>query len=298
MPADVTPGAPALPMRTPVRAEPPWRGTWRAFTANRAAIVGLAGLILIVVAGLLGPALVDANPFEMMRAPLMPPGEGGVLGSDYLGRDVFVSLVHGARTTLLIALAATGFTVLIGLLVGALAGYYGGIVDDALMRFTEFFQVLPNLIFAMVLTTLFSSSLWTVIFAIGVVNWCPLARLTRAEVLRLKGQEYVMAARAAGARDGGIILRTILPNAMPPLVISITLLVGICILFEAAMSFLGLTDPDVMTWGLMIGISRDYFWEAWWTVTFPGLAILITVLCIALIGDGLNDALNPKLRKR
>ena len=150
----------------------------------------------------------------------------------------------------------------------------------------------------MVLTTLFSSSLWTVIFAIGVVNWCPLARLTRAEFLRLKGQEYVMAARAAGARDGGIILRTILPNAMPPLVISITLLVGICILFEAAMSFLGLTDPDVMTWGLMIGISRDYFWEAWWTVTFPGLAILITVLCIALIGDGLNDALNPKLRKR
>jgi peptide/nickel transport system permease protein len=116
--------------------------------------------------------------------------------------------------------------------------------------------------------------------------------------MRLKNQEFVMATRAAGARDLRIILRTILPNAMPPLVISVTLLVGICILFEAALSFLGLSDPEVMTWGLMIGGSRDYFWEAWWTVTFPGLAILITVLCIALIGDGLNDALNPKLRKR
>ena len=136
------------------------------------------------------------------------------------------------------------------------------------------------------------------IFAIGVVNWCPLARLTRAEFLRLRNQEFVMAVRAAGGRDLRIILRTILPNALPPLVISITLLVGICILFEAALSFLGLTDPDLMTWGLMIGSSRDYFWEAWWTVTIPGAAILITVLCIALIGDGLNDALNPRLRKR
>ena len=181
---------------------------------------------------------------------------------------------------------------------GALAGYYGGIVDDLMMRFTEFFQVLPNLIFAMVLTTLFSSGIGTVIFAIGVVNWCPLARLTRAEFMRLKDQEFVLAARAAGASDLRIILRTILPNAMPPLIVSITLLVGICILFEAALSFLGLTDPDVMTWGLMIGSSRDYFWDAWWTVTFPGLAILLTVLSIALIGDGMNDALNPKLRKR
>ena len=284
MPADVTEPRVAStlqPAPAPQRADPPWRSTWRAFTANRAAVLGLIGLIMIVMAGILGPVLVPGNPFEMVEAPLMAPGEGGNLGSDYLGRDVFTGLVHGARTTLLIALAATAFTVIIGVIVGALAGYYGGLIDDALMRLTEFFQVLPNLI-----------------LAIGVVNWCPLARLTRAEFLRLKNQEFVMAARSAGATDSRIILRTILPNAMPPLVISITLLVGICILFEAALSFLGLTDPDVMTWGLMIGTSRDYFWEAWWTVTFPGLAILLTVLCIALIGDGLNDALNPKLRKR
>lgn len=300
MPADaahptVTTAAP--PAASP-KADPPWRMAWRGFVANRAAMIGLFLLTGITLTGIFGPAMIDANPFEMVEAPLMPPGRGGLLGSDYLGRDVFVSLVHGARTTLLIALAATAFTVLVGTVVGALAGFYGGVIDDLLMRFTEFFQVLPNLIFAMVLTTLFSSGLWTVIIAIGVVNWCPLARLTRAEFMRLKSQEFVMAARAAGATDGAIMVRTILPNAMPPLIISITLLVGICILFEAALSFLGLTDPDVMTWGLMIGTSRDYFWEAWWTVTIPGLAILVTVLSIALIGDGLNDALNPRLRQR
>lgn len=292
MPSEVTVESASL------RAEPPWRASWRAYRENTAAVAGLVLLAVIVVAGLIGPWLVGVNPFEMVEAPLRPPGEGGQLGSDYLGRNVFAGVIHGARTTLLIALAATAFTVVIGTFVGALAGYYGGLLDDALMRFTEFFQVLPNLIFAMVLTTIFSSSLWTVILAIGIVNWCPLARLTRAEFLRLRNQEFVMAARAAGATDAGIILRTILPNALPPLTIAITLLVGICILFEAALSFLGLTDPDVMTWGLMIGTSRDYFWDAWWTVTFPGLAILVTVLCIALIGDGLNDALNPKLRRR
>lgn len=295
MPVDTTLAAVEPPAPKPESA---FRGTWREFSANRAALIGLVGLVVIVAVGALGPVFLDANPFEMVEAPLMPPGEGGVLGSDYLGRDVFAGLVYGARTTLMIALAATLFTVVIGAVIGALAGYYGRWIDDLLMRVTEFFMILPNLVFAMVLTTLFSPSIWTVIFAIGVVNWCPLARLTRAEFMRLRDSEFVMAVRAAGGRDSRIIMRTILPNALPPLVISITLLVGICILFEAALSFLGLTDPDLMTWGLMIGTSRDYFWEAWWTVTFPGLAILLTVLCIALIGDGLNDALNPRLRRR
>lgn len=278
--------------------EQAWRKTWRVFAANRPALGALVVLLIIVIAGLIGPYLVAENPFEMVNVPLLPPGEEALLGTDFLGRDVFTALVHGARATLLIGLSATALTMVIGIFIGALAGYFGGFVDDALMRVTEFFLVLPNLVFAMILTTLFSPSIWTVIFAIGVVNWCPLARLTRAEFVRLKSQEFVLASRAAGAEDRRIILRTILPNAMPPLIVSITLLIGVCILFEAALSFLGLTDPDIMTWGLMIGASRDYFWDAAWTVTFPGLAILITVLCIALIGDGLNDAFNPKLRKR
>ncbi len=291
MPADAqVPTAPA--------PEPSWRKTWQAFAANRPALGALVVLIGIVIAGLIGPYLVASNPFEMVNAPLLPPGAEAWLGTDFLGRDVFTALIHGARATLLIGLAATALTMVIGIAIGALAGYFGGFVDDALMRVTEFFLVLPNLVFAMILTTLFSPSIWMVIFAIGIVNWCPLARLTRAEFVRLKGQEFVLATRAAGAGDARIMGRTILPNAMPPLIVSITLLIGVCILFEAALSFLGLTDPDVMTWGLMIGASRDYFWDAAWTVTYPGLAILVTVLCIALIGDGLNDAFNPKLRKR
>lgn len=282
----------------PKKAESPLSLAVSAFCENVPAVIGSFILTIVIVVGLVGPMVLGSNPFEMVDAPLRAPGDGTVLGTDYLGRDVFVALVHGARATLMIGVGATIFTVLIGLTVGSMAGFYGGFIDVVLMRITEFFQVLPNLIFAMVLVTLFSPSAWTVIFAIGVVNWCPLARLTRAEFLRLKSQEFVMAARASGSRNPRLIWRVILPNALPPLIVTVTLLIGICILFEAALSFLGLTDPDLMTWGLMIGGSRDYFWEAWWTVTFPGLAILVTVLSIALIGDGLNDAMNPKLRRR
>ena len=136
------------------------------------------------------------------------------------------------------------------------------------------------------------------IVAIGITTWTTEARLARAEFLKIKEREYVTAERAVGATDRRLILQVILPNALPPLIIAVTLRVGISVIYEAALSFLGLTDPDVMTWGKMIGLSRDFFFEAWWTVTFPGVAILLTVLCIALIGDGLNDAFNPKLRGR
>ena len=199
---------------------------------------------------------------------------------------------------MIIALVATVVTVSIGITVGAIAGYYGGIVDNVLMRITEFFQVLPPLVFAMVIVAVFSTDVVVVIFAIAVTTWTTEARLTRAEFLKIKETEYVTASRAIGDRNFRIISRIILPNAMPPLVIAITLRVGITIIYEAALSFLGLTDPDLMTWGKMIGLSRDFFFDAWWTVTFPGVAIMLVVLCIALIGDGLNDAFNPKLRGR
>ena len=239
-----------------------------------------------------------ADPFAIIGAPLTEPGEISLLGTDYLGRSVFTGIIYGVRTTLAIAATATAFAVFIGISIGAFAGFYGGKIDNALMRFTEFFQVLPPLVFAMVIVAVFSPNLMVVIFAIGVTSWTTEARLTRAEFLKIKEREYVLAARAVGARNNRLILRVVLPNALPPLIIAITLRIGISIIYEAALSFLGLTDPDVMTWGKMLGLSRDFFFEAWWTVTFPGLAILLTVLCIALIGDGLNDAFNPKLRGR
>jgi len=281
-----------------VKPEIWWVETVRMYYANKAAFIGLIGLLVIIFVGLFGPIVFHADPFQIKGAPLTKPGETYLLGTDYLGRDVFSCIIYGARSTLAIAIVATAFTVLIGISLGALAGFYGGNVDNLLMRITEYFQVLPPLVFAMVLVAVFKPTLITVVFAIGVTTWTSLARLSRAEFLKIKERDFVMAARAVGARNIRLIMRILLPNALPPLIVAITLQIGMTIIYEAALSFLGLTDPDIMTWGKMIGLSRDFFFEAWWTVTFPGLAILITALCIALIGDGLNDAFNPKLRGR
>lgn len=280
--------------------EHPLSEAWRVYRRNLTALVGLLVLVLIIIVTLVGPYLYPVNPFDIVWAPLTPPAAEPLapLGTDYLGRDILAGLIHGAAPTLLVGLVAALLTVIIGLLVGCWAGFYGGYVDDALMRFTEFFQVLPALLFSMVILTLFGPSLPLVAFSIGIISWPPTARLTRAEFMRIKNFEYVLAARSIGAGNSRLIWRVILPNALPPLIVAATLTVGSAILFEAALSFLGLSDPNIMSWGLMIGGSREYFIDAWWTVTFPGIAIFVTVLCVSLVGDGLNDAFNPKLRER
>ncbi|HET7410235.1 MAG TPA: ABC transporter permease, partial [Paracoccaceae bacterium] len=186
----------------------------------------------------------------------------------------------------------------IGITVGALAGFYRGWVEEALMRFTEFFQVLPTLLFSMVIVALFGASLLIVTVAIGIVSWTAVARITRAEFLRIRELEYVMAARASGAGNAKLVFRVVLPNALPPIIVQAALMVGTAILFEAGLSFLGLTDPNIVSWGQIIGSNRPYILDAGYTVTIPGLAIFITVLAISLVGDGLNDALNPRLRQR
>jgi peptide/nickel transport system permease protein len=282
-----------------LKADSPAREAWRMFARNPSAIAGILFLGLIVLVAIAGPWVLDADPFEIRVAPLTPPfSEEAWLGSDYLGRDVLTTLVYGGRVTLLVGATAALLSVLIGITIGALAGYYGGNVDSALMRITEFFQVLPSLLFAMVLVTVFSPTVTVVTLAIGLVSWTGTARLTRAEFFKIKELEYVRAARAIGSKDRRIIWRVILPNALPPLVVSATLAVGSAILFEAGLSFLGLSDQNQMSWGLMIGSSRQYLLDSWWAITFPGAAIFFTVLAVSLIGDGLNDALNPKLRER
>ncbi|MEQ8348062.1 MAG: ABC transporter permease [Sneathiellaceae bacterium] len=290
-----TPGPEAV---AALMVERPLREAWRMFAANRAALLGLAVLAAIVLAALIGPPLYGVDPFDIVWAPFSPPGEGAPLGTDYIGRDILAGVLQGGRATLAVGAAAAVITLVIGLIVGALAGYYGGWVEEALMRLTEFFQVLPPLLLAMVLVTLFSPTLTTIAVAIGIVSWTSVARLTRAEFLRIKQLEYVQAARSISARDRRIIWVIVLPNAMPPLIVAAALAIGVSILFEAGLSFLGLGDPDVMSWGLMIGSNRKDFLEAWWPVTFPGIAIFLTVLSVSLIGDGLNDAMNPKLRQR
>ena len=271
----------------------------RMFCANHAAVAGLLGLSTVVLATLMGPYIYPADPFEMVWAPLSPPGvDGFVLGTDYLGRDLLVLLLYGGRVSMTIALVAALMSVLIGTTIGAIAGFYGHWVEELLMRFTEFFQVLPPLLFAMVIVALFGASLVVITVVIGIVSWTAVARITRAEFLRIRELEYVAASRASGSTNMRLVFGVILPNALPPIIVQAVLMVGSAILFEAGLSFLGLSDPNIPSWGQIISSNRPYILEASYAVTIPGLAIFITVLTISLIGDGLNDALNPKLRQR
>jgi peptide/nickel transport system permease protein len=262
-------------------------------------VAGLVVLLLIVGVAVFGPMLYPGDPFDMVWVPFTPPGEEGyLLGTDYLGRDLLSLLIHGAEVSLTVGIAAAFVTVTIGITVGALAGFYRGWVEEVLMRLTEFFQVLPTLLFSMVIVALFGASLFMITLAIGLVSWPAVARITRAEFMRIRELEYVTAARAGGVKNGKLIFRVILPNALPPIIVQAALMVGSAILFEAGLSFLGLTDPNVASWGQIIGSNREYILDASFTVTVPGVAIFITVLAISLVGDGLNDALNPKLRQR
>jgi peptide/nickel transport system permease protein len=296
--------ATSLPVRTAAarpmaKAPSPLAEALRMFVRNPAAVAGLAVLALVVLTAVFGPLLYVADPFEIRAAPLTPPFTADAwLGTDYLGRDVLISLIYGGRATLLVGAIAALLSVFIGVTVGAFAGYYGGRVDNVLMRVTEFFQVLPALLFAMVVVTLFAPSLVTVTLSIGLVSWPGTARLARGEFMRYRDLEFVRAEKSIGAGDARIIWKVILPNAFAPLIVSATLAVGAAILFEAGLSFLGLGDPNQMSWGMMIGSSRQYVLSCWWAVAFPGAAIFVTVLAVSLIGDGLNDALNPKLRER
>ncbi len=288
-----------LPEPNLQKARSPLTEAWEMFRRNHSAMAGLILLGLIIAGAIAGPFLYAADPFEMVWAPFTHPGEDGfLLGTDYLGRDLMAQIIHGGRVTLVIGLSAAVVTIVIGVSIGALAGFYGGLIEEFLMRLTEFFQVLPTLLFSMVIVALFGASLAMITLAIGIVSWTAVARITRAEFLRIRELEFVMASRAAGAQNLNLMFRVILPNALPPIIVQSALMVGSAILFEAGLSFLGLTDPNVVSWGQIIGSNRQYILESPFTVTIPGLAIFITVLAISLVGDGLNDALNPKLRQR
>ncbi len=273
-------------------------GALSRFARNRLAVVGAAVVLLVIAAALLAPVLYPAGAFALGGPAAQPPGGAFPLGTDMLGRDVAAGIVWGARTSLLVGLAATSGAVMLGILLGAIAGYYRGGIDVGLMRLTEFFQTIPSFILAILLVAILSPSVVTEITAIAVVSWPSVARLTRGEFAGLGGREFVLACIGLGAGDGRIIFRHILPNCASTLVAVASLLVAGAILFESGLSFLGLGDPNLMSWGLMISAGREVLRSAWWVCTFPGIAILATVLSINLVGDGLNEAFNPGLRER
>jgi len=270
----------------------------RRFFARPTAIFGFAVFVAIVVIALAAPLLFVHGPFSIVGMPLLAPGTHGLLaGSDVLGRDMAVGLAYGARISLLVGITSTCCAAGIGVLLGAVAGYYGGLVDDLLMRVTEFFQIIPSFVLLMVLVAFLQPSLGSTVIGIALISWPQVARVVRAEFLTLRSREFVEAARTLGMRDAGIIFTQILPNALPPIVVVSSMMVGSAILTESALSFLGLGDPNLLSWGSMIGASRSAMWVAWWTTVLPGLSIMVTVLALNFIGDGLNDALNPRRRR-
>lgn len=272
---------------------------WRRFARNRGAVIGLVILVAVVLVALFGQLLYPESPWRMVQRPFLPPFavDGYPLGTDALGRDVMAGIVHGARVSLLVGLVSTLAALLIGMPLGALAGYYGGFADNALMRFTEFFQTIPSFALAIVLVAILEPSVSSIVLAIAVVSWPPVARLVRGEFLSLRTREYVQAATVAGQSDMAIIVREILPNSLSPVIVLASLTVATAILLESSLSFLGLGDPNVMSWGYMIGAARTVIRQAWWMSVFPGIAILLSVLALNLIGEGLNDALNPRLAR-
>lgn len=273
---------------------------WRRFRRNKGAVLGLVILLIVVLLAILAPLIYTYSPWSMVQRPFLLPfdREGFWFGTDTLGRDIGAGLAFGAQISLLVGIVSTLVALAIGVVLGAFAGYYGGLLDNALMRFTEFFQTIPNFALAIVLVAIFQPSTLSIIIAIGVVSWPPVARLVRGEFLSLRSREFVQASVVLGQRNTRIIVSQILPNTLSPVIVMASLMVAQAILLESSLSFLGLGDPNTMSWGYMIGAARSVIRQAWWMSFFPGMAILLTVLSLNLVGEGLNDALNPHLARK
>ncbi|HEX8681296.1 MAG TPA: ABC transporter permease, partial [Ardenticatenaceae bacterium] len=261
-----------------------------------AALLGALLVLAVVAMGFAAPFLYPDDPLGLAGRPLQWPGDNPrfPLGTDPSGRDIAAQIFHGARLSLLIGFAATLIAVAIGIAVGALAGFYGGPADTALMRVTEAFQTLPNFLLLLLLVAVFGSDLRTITVGIGLVSWPPVARLTRAEFLTLRTREFVQAARLQGLGDAQLILREVLPNALPPVLVYASVVMAVSILLESALAFLQLSDPNVPSWGNLIGLGRNVLRTEWYVSAIPGVAILLTILGVSLVGQGLNDALNPR----
>lgn len=278
---------------------------WYYFSENRGAVIGLVVFTLLVVVALLAPLIAPHAPNAQYRdAVLLPPvwAEGGraayLLGTDPVGRDIFSRLLYGARYSLFIGVVVTTIALVGGIFVGVIAGYFRGWIDTVIMRIMDIILAFPSLLLALVLVAVLGPGLTNAMIAIALVLQPHFVRLTRAAVMAEKNREYVVAAQVAGASPLRLMFVTILPNCLAPLIVQATLSFSNAILDAAALGFLGMgAQPPTPEWGTMLAEAREFILRAWWVVTFPGLAILITVLAINLMGDGLRDALDPKLKR-
>lgn len=271
--------------------------TWRRFRKNRLSVAGASTVAVLMSVALLAPLISPYAPTAIdVHDVLSPPSIRHPLGTDDLGRDVLSRIIWGSRVSLSVGFVAVGISIAIGVVVGAMAGYYGGAVDSLLMRFVDIMLTIPTFFLILAVIAVVEPSIGTIMVVIGVTSWMGVARLVRAEFLTLKERDFVLAARASGVSNRGIMFRHILPNALSPVFVAATLGVANAVLVEAALSFLGLgVQPPNPSWGNILTVGKDNIEVAWWLSLYPGLAILMTVLSYNLVGEGLRDSLDPRL---
>jgi len=260
--------------------------------------LALVYLTLLLVMAIFGSQIAPYDPFALSQSALSPPSAEHLMGTDNIGRDIFSGVIVGARTTVAVGLFAAVMAGLLGIVIGSLSGYFGGTLDLALMRVAEFFLMFPVFFVAIVVVTLSGPGLSKVILVIGLTSWPGIARLVRVAMLSLKKSEFVESAIAMGCATPRLIVRHILPNGIAPAVVAASFIVGRAILAEAGLSFLGLGDPSLVSWGQMLNNAQQFLTRAWWLALFPGIAIAVTVVAANTLGDTLNDFMNPRLRAR
>lgn len=277
---------------------------WRLFAANRAGLVGLVALLLVLALALLAPLLVPFASFDVTRltaAANQPPSTAHPLGTDPVGRDVLGMLLWGSRISLLVGFSATVVSMLIGTLMGMLSGHFTGVTQLVLLRVIDFFLVIPSLVLAIVLSTMLTRGVLTIVIAIGLTNWAATARIVRSQTLTIEARPYIERAQALGGGHGHLLARHVLPAVVPLVLANTTLMVGSAIISESTLSFLGLGDPTVISWGSMLKSALDTGAATagyWWFVLPPGVAIVLIVLCFTLVGRALEAVVNPSLRGR
>lgn len=272
---------------------------WKRFKQNKPSVVGLIIIIFFALIALLAPKISPYPPFKInFNMKFLPPNSEYLMGTDNFGRDILSRIFWGARVSLFIGFVSTGISVLVGVVLGSIAGYIGGKTDEIIMRIVEVFMMLPTFFLVLIIVFVFGSSIWNVMVVLGLTMWPGTARLMRAEFLSFKERDFVQAAKVLGASNLTIIFSEILPNAIFPVIVNSSMQIAGAIMTEASLSFLGLGDPNNVSWGWMLNDAMKSFRSGWWMAVFPGLAITITVISFNLIGDGLNDALNPQLKER
>jgi peptide/nickel transport system permease protein len=270
---------------------------WAAYRRSPGAVLGLALLVGAILVAIAAPLLAPHPPGALQAGTLRQPGAEFLAGTDQVGRDILSNLIYGTRVSLVFALGVAGVSLVVGVVIGALAGYFGGWIDDLLSRIIEVFLMIPQFVLVITVVALFGNSIAYTIVIVGLTIWPSNARIIRAQVLTLKRRAFVRAIEASGAGPGRILFGHILPNGMQPVVANSTLQMGYAILFEASISFFGLGDPNVVSWGSLLFLANLHK-SAWWMAVFPGICILLLVLAFNLVGDGTNEALNPRARGR